>query len=185
MKAGMKSYLNTVELISESGTNPCNCFQCNKCSAGCPVAYEMDLTPSQIIQAIKLGHLGLVFSSRTIWLCASCETCSTRCPQGVDIAGIMDACRILAKRKKIRAQEPAIHSFFESMLSNMRIFGRLYEIGLILALKLKTGELRKDMDIGLKMFFKGKLKILPERVANTKKMRKIFDRVGEIEKTSK
>jgi len=172
------------EIISESGSNLFSCFQCGKCGAGCPIAYEMDYAPSQIIHAIRLGQLELVFSSKTIWLCSSCETCSTRCPQGVDIAAIMDAARILASKRKIKAQVPEIKSFFDSALSNIRFFGRLYELGMIIALKLKTGGMTKDIDVGRKLFLKRKLKILPEKPKTSRQVRKIFDRVHRIERDS-
>jgi heterodisulfide reductase subunit C len=184
-KKDIHSSVSASEIISESETNLFSCYQCNKCTAGCPVAYEMDYTPAQIIQAIRLEQLDMVLSSKTIWLCSSCETCSTRCPQGVDIAAIMDACRIMATRKGIKARVPAISSCFELMLNNMRFFGRIYEVGLIFALKLKTGEYTKDIDLGRKMFLKGKLKLLPEKPTTYRKVRKIFDKIREIERTTK
>jgi len=177
----VNSSLSLSEIINESGTNPFNCYQCNKCTAGCPVAFEMDITPAQIIHALRLGQLNIVFNSKTIWLCSSCETCSTRCPQDVDIAAVMDACRITASRKKILSKVPEIKSFFDSTLGNIRFFGRLYELGLLAALKIKTGELTKDIDIGWKMFFKGKLKFIPERPKTANEVKKIFKKIREIE----
>ncbi|MBU2572747.1 MAG: 4Fe-4S dicluster domain-containing protein, partial [Elusimicrobia bacterium] len=90
--AGRTRFLD--DIAKESGQNVNLCFQCKKCTAGCPVADEMDITPTQVIHAIRLGQNDLVLNSKTIWLCASCETCTTRCPQEVDIARVMDACRI-------------------------------------------------------------------------------------------
>lgn len=57
------------------------CYQCKKCTSGCPLVFQMDYSPSQIIYAARLGMKELVLNSNTIWLCASCETCTTRCPQ--------------------------------------------------------------------------------------------------------
>ncbi len=169
------------EITKESGTTPDLCFQCNKCTAGCPVAYEMDFTPARIIHALKLEKFDIVFNSKTIWICASCETCSTRCPQGIDIASIMDACRIISQRKNMNCKEGSITSFYRSALNNMRIFGRLYEVGLITALKLKSKEFTKDMDIGKTMFLKGKLKLLPVIPSSSKEMKKIFKKIKEME----
>ena len=102
--------LITKKVINESGTDLNLCLQCLKCTSGCPVAYEMDITPAQVIQALRLDRLDKVLSSRTIWLCASCETCSTRCPQGVDISAVMDAGRIIAQRLNYEPKEPDILS---------------------------------------------------------------------------
>ena len=73
------------------------CYQCKKCTSGCPLVFQMDVSPSQIIYAGRLGMKELVLNSNTIWLCASCETCTTRCPQDVDIAKVMDVSQILAR----------------------------------------------------------------------------------------
>ena len=55
------------------------------CSDGCPVAYVMDYYPNQIIHMVRLGLKDKILNSTTIWLCASCETCATRCPNEIDI----------------------------------------------------------------------------------------------------
>ncbi len=164
----------------ESGVEVNLCYQCSKCAAGCPVAYEMDLTPSQIIHAVRLGQKDLVLRSKTMWLCASCETCTTRCPQEVDIARIMDAVKIIAQREKVKAKVPEIRKFYDATLQNIRWFGRMYEIGLIMMLKLKTRAFFKDLILGQQMFMKGKLKLKPTRT-NVKGTKEIFSRVKRIE----
>lgn len=84
-----------VEEISGQPLLACN--QCGKCSAGCPAAGAMDLLPNQVLRLAQLG-LEEVLSSRTIWLCASCLTCLSRCPKGVDLPRVMEALRRLALR---------------------------------------------------------------------------------------
>ena len=154
------------------------CFQCHKCAAGCPMAYAMDVTPVQLIQAISLVLEDFVLNSKTMWLCASCQTCNTRCPQDIDIARIMDAAKILAVQRGIPPPVPSVHAFNRTALQNMKWFGRLYELGLIGMLKLRTFQFFKDVGLGLKMFFKGKLKILPPfSFKRTVMTRRIFIRV--------
>jgi heterodisulfide reductase subunit C len=82
-----------------SGQNVLACYQCGKCSAGCPMISLMDLMPNQVIRLVQLGQIGDVLNSKTIWLCASCFTCTTRCPKGVDLAKVMEALRLLLLRK--------------------------------------------------------------------------------------
>ncbi len=148
-------------LAQESKQNVNACFQCRKCAAGCPIAFAMDLTPTQIIHAARLGLQDVVLTSKTIWLCASCQTCTTRCPQDVDIARVMDAARILAVRKGVQPSVKSVKQFFYSAVKNIAHFGRLYELGLIMAMKLKSGEYTKDLKLGLEMLKKGKLKLVP------------------------
>ncbi len=83
-----------------SGQNLLACNQCGKCSAGCPVVAAMDLLPSQVIRLAQLG-MEEVLESNTIWICASCLTCVTRCPKGVDLPRLMEALRQIALRKGI------------------------------------------------------------------------------------
>ena len=77
------------------------CYQCGMCSAGCPIAFAMDLLPNQIIQLVQLGLEEDIAKSKTIWLCASCITCSVRCPRGLDLCKVMEALRLISLRKNI------------------------------------------------------------------------------------
>ena len=170
------------EIIKEtSGLDVNLCYQCKKCTSGCPVSYAMDYTPAQLMHAIRLGFKDLVLNSATIWLCASCETCTTRCPQEVDIAAVMDTLRIMAVRAGIKPKVPEVTAFNRTGLVNIRFLGRMYELGLIGMLKLATGQLTKDMDLGIKMFKKGKLKLLPS-FKGSSTTRRIFAKVKEREK---
>lgn len=90
-----------------SGQNLYECYQCGKCSAGCPMCSAMDILPNQIIRFAQLGFEEKITSSRTIWLCASCLTCDARCPKGVDLSRIMEAMRLLILRKNRNEIEPS------------------------------------------------------------------------------
>ena len=83
-----------------SGQDLLACNQCGKCSAGCPVVATMDLLPSQVIRMAQLG-MEEVLESDTIWICASCLTCVTRCPKGVDLPRLMEALRQIALRRGV------------------------------------------------------------------------------------
>jgi heterodisulfide reductase subunit C len=87
------------QLEEISGQNVMECYQCGKCSAGCPVAEAMDMLPNQIIRLAQMGLLEEALKTKTIWLCASCITCTSRCPKGVDIARVMEALRVIILRK--------------------------------------------------------------------------------------
>lgn len=78
-----------------SGQNLLACNQCGKCSAGCPAATVMDLLPNQVIRYAQFG-LEQVLEAKSIWICASCQTCYARCPHGVDLSRIMEALRVIA-----------------------------------------------------------------------------------------
>lgn len=157
---------------AESGENVYLCYQCQKCTSGCPVAAYFDLAPHQILRACQFGQTDLALNSRTIWLCAACETCTTRCPQGIDIARIMDVLRIMAQQSRIKSKAPAVPIFYRAFNRSIRWFGRLYEAGLMGELYmclLAKGALslrqlfRYDLPLAWKMLRRGKLKLLPHR----------------------
>lgn len=90
-------FVSQVETISGQDLLACN--QCGKCSAGCPVAFSMDLLPNQVIRLSQLG-IEDVLQSQTIWTCAACLTCVARCPKGIDLPRLMEALRILSLEKE-------------------------------------------------------------------------------------
>jgi heterodisulfide reductase subunit C len=98
-------FVKKVEEIS--GQDLLSCYQCGKCSAGCPMVFAMDILPNQIIRLVQLGLEEEIDKSKTIWLCASCITCGARCPRGVDLSKVMEALRLLTLRKNINNVEPS------------------------------------------------------------------------------
>ena len=83
-----------------SGQNLLACYQCGKCSAGCPVVSSMDILPNQIIRPAQLGLEKDLLESKAIWVCASCMTCNVRCPKGINIAEVIEALRQIMLRAR-------------------------------------------------------------------------------------
>lgn len=177
---GHPDFLDEIEAMSKTSVR--TCYQCGKCSAGCPVAFAMDLLPSQVMRLTQLGLKDEVLSSTTIWLCASCETCATRCPREVEIVSVMDALRQRARAEGFVNQVREVPIFVNTFLKNLSWFGRLYEAALVAAYNLKSGHLTKDFDKAPEMVLKGRIRLLPPRVKGAGKIRSIMKRVEEIEK---
>ena len=155
------------------------CYQCVKCSSGCPLVEHMDLMPNQVMRAVQLNDTS-VLESKTVWLCASCQTCTTRCPQELDIAGVMDALRIEAKKRGVSPTIPDVDKFNTLFLKDIGLLGRLYEVGLMGGMNLWTGQPFKDMGMGLDMLKKGKLKLLPGFTRPPKKVEPVAPAEGKI-----
>ena len=160
------------------------CFQCRKCTNGCPVTFAMDVYPDEVIRMVILGQREAVLSCQTIWVCAACETCTTRCPNDVRIAELMDGLKQLALREGVPAAEPKILALHETFLKNVKQRGRLYETTLLPAYLLKSGALldkwhtgtwRYDLNLGRKMFSKRRLPLMPKSIKGKREVRKILD----------
>ncbi len=188
MEPSMQFDLNENSFLSEvnqaSGETIQACFQCQKCSAGCPIAYAMDILPNQMLRHIQYGHREKVLASKTIWICASCYTCSVRCPNNIDIAKIMDVLRNVALHSGIDPGEKEVPVFHSVFLETIKSKGRIHELSLILQFKSKTKDFFKDAGLGWKMFLKGKIKLLPSRFGGGKEIQDIFNAFERFQKKS-
>jgi heterodisulfide reductase subunit C len=162
-------------LKEKSGVDVGRCFQCRKCSSGCPVVEYMDVPPARMIRMILAGQAEKVLSSKTIWLCASCYTCSTRCPNDIDFARVADALRTLVVREGRAAAVEKIETFHKAFMDDVRRRGRVHEPMFLAFFKMKTMDLLSDMELGIAMFFKGKLPFFPHGVKDRKSIKKAFE----------
>jgi heterodisulfide reductase subunit C2 len=162
------------EIKRLSGVDVRACFQCRKCSNGCPVAEFMDAPPAKMIRSILHGRREEALKSKTIWICASCYTCSTRCPNNIDFARVADALRALALEEKRPAALPKVATFHREFLKDVARRGRIHESILMPMFKLAAMDLTSDMELGLAMFLKGKLPMIPHGVKDKKAIKAAF-----------
>lgn len=153
------------------------CYQCGKCSAGCPVREYMDDAPNQVVRLVQLGFDEKAIHSKTIWLCAGCLTCSTRCPQNFDLAKFMDAMREIAVKEKIKIPEKDVAEFHKVFLNQIKKHGRAFEFGLVRDYKLRTMNLMQDVDVAPEMFIKGLIGLFPHETKDKQSVKKIFDKI--------
>lgn len=146
------------------------CFQCRKCTSGCPVTPAMDLYPDEVIRLVLLGQREKVLSCQTIWVCTGCETCTTRCPNEVRIAELMDRLKEMAIEEKAPCPRPRVLALHRIFLKNIKRHGRMFESTLLPAYLLRSGEWgrklrdgswRAEAKLGWKMFRKGRMPLRP------------------------
>jgi heterodisulfide reductase subunit C len=161
------------------------CFQCRKCTNGCPVTFAMDIYPDEVIRMVILGRRETALSCRTIWVCAACETCTTRCPNEVKIAELMDRLKELAVQEGVPSPQPQILSLHETFLNNIQKWGRVYETTLLPTYLLKSGELKHkwktgtwqdEIKLGFQMASKGRFPLFPKSIKGKRDVRKILAR---------
>jgi len=170
--------------IINKGITPLErCYQCYACSDACPMAFVMDYYPNQLIHMVRLGLKEKVLSSKTIWVCVSCWTCVTRCPNEIDIVRFMDVLRVESLKGGFKSPVNEIPKFHKVFLEEVHKKGRISELELLFRYKLKTcgffslKKLREDISLGLKMFLKGKLKPYAPVVVCQKAVEEVFTKV--------
>lgn len=94
-----------------------SCYQCGKCTAGCPLADKMDFVPNEMMRLAMLGEIEDLLKSKAIWLCTSCFQCGTRCPKGIEVHRVFEALRSLALRNGINRTD--IEELPEELLDEM------------------------------------------------------------------
>ncbi len=168
------------EIIEQTGVHVEKCYQCGKCSAGCPLSDEMDYPPSLLLRMIQTGDKELeekVLKSYTIWLCLSCEMCYQRCPMEIDIPTLCDYLRSRSIEKgHINPKAKNIVKFHKAFLNSIKNTGRLYELGMIANFKFSSMKLFQDADLAPAMISKGKLHFLPEKIKDTAQIKRIFNK---------
>jgi heterodisulfide reductase subunit B len=164
----------------ELGENVYLCYQCVRCTSGCPVARFFDWQPNQIMRAVQLGQEDIALESETPWLCAACQTCTTRCPQGLDIAAIMEFLAREALERGIKPPLPEVKIFNEAFMREIRLWGRAYEVGLMAEMKLRTLDITSDLDLASKMILKNKLAYLPEIARPRRKVKPVAGAVRAV-----
>lgn len=168
----------SVEIKQFTEVNVRECYQCGKCTAGCPMVEHMDLRPSVImrmLQSVDAADLEQILRSNSIWLCLTCETCYSRCPMELDIPKIIDYLRQRSYAEgKVHRDARNIVAFHKSFMNTVENNGRLHEMGLILDYKMHSGKLFQDVMLAPEMFGKGKLHIFPEQIKDKKGLSRLF-----------
>jgi heterodisulfide reductase subunit C2 len=171
------------ELQVLTGENALLCDQCGKCTPGCPSAHVMRMKPHELMGALKTGAGEEIFWSGAIWICVSCEACSIRCPQRIDILKIINGLRKISVSGKVESYNPnpAIPAFHRLFMALVSRYGRINELGLGLLSNLLMLTPFKDIDLAIPLLKKGKLK-LPRSSRGVRELRNVIARVKELEK---
>jgi len=178
----------SVRLERETGVKSSICYQCGKCTAGCPLGEEMDHAPSELLRMLQLElpeHERRVLSAGAIWMCIGCETCISRCPKEVDLPRAMDFLRRESLEQDcVHPGARDIVAFHRAFLGSIERHGRLFELGTVLGYKLRTGHLAQDAALAPAMMRKGKLGLFPHR-GDARAVAGIFERSRAPQKERK
>ncbi len=103
------------------------CIQCGTCTASCPNAFAMDLTPRCMWRLLVMGETKAVFASQTFVLCSSCYYCTLRCPRGLPLTSSMAALKRAAALEEPGKSKSGAR-FYKSFMESVRQYGRVREM---------------------------------------------------------
>lgn len=177
-----QSFLRQVELIP-AGERIKRCIQCGTCTGSCPVSYAMDISPRQLIALFRAGEMETIMKSRTIWICASCYSCTTRCPSGIRITDIMYALKRTAMENHRVCNAPQVQVLARLFVDNLMRYGRLHEGTLIRKYYTRTGitKLAGLVPLAMKLFKTKRLAPFPKRIREHASLSRIIKKAQEIE----
>jgi len=157
------------------------CLQCGSCSGICPIATFMDYTPRRLMNMVREGFKNEVLHSRTVWLCASCYSCTVNCPAGIHITDVMYALKRLAIKEGTHPRRFPIPVLAQEFLRNVKASGRNNEIAVVLGLALRTNPLKllRMAPLGLKLLRTGRMDFRREKVREPKALDNLLRSVQE------
>ena len=175
------AFLAEVIENTPGGERIVHCLQCGSCGGSCPSGADMEHTPRTLFAMISAGRREEVLSANTMWCCVSCYFCTTRCPQKVPITEVMYTLKRLAIRDKLACDDdsPALAKTFTDLVER---YGRAYEVGIALfylGRKKPMSALRAG-PMGMSMFFKGRMAILPTKIRQIEQLQAIIKKAREI-----
>ncbi len=167
-----RDFIAAVE--TKSGVKVSQCYQCMKCTAGCPIAEFSDSSPAHVMRSVTLGLRDEILDKGFIWLCSGCETCASRCPQNLSARKVNDALKVIAQEEKKRVREKNVELMNRIFMNIVSQRGRVNEPLMMGYYKLGSRDLFGDLDIGRQLVFKGKMGVNPlsGRIREYKKIRK-------------
>jgi heterodisulfide reductase subunit C len=161
-----------------------NCIQCGSCTGSCPVAHAMDITPRELVALFRAGYLEDILRSRSIWICASCYSCTVHCPQGIRVTDNLYALKRLATEKNIFPKRFPVHALSEAFVGNIRKWGRNFELGLGFKYYLRTDPKKlfspNLAKFALGMMKRGRLGLRPTRIRRIHEVRAIIDKARAV-----
>ena len=164
----------TEEVNRRSGSRVDLCWQCKTCTNGCPFLEAMDYHPNFLIRLVQYGLKDEALNNSTIWICVGCNTCSSQCPNGIDISAVTDTLREIAIKENISIAEPDILRFHKEVLNSIKRYGKTHKLEIMLRYKTYKRDFFSDVGVGLKMLTKHKLDILPSKNKDIKEIRDLF-----------
>jgi heterodisulfide reductase subunit C len=179
--ADVVNFINEVCSIP-GGESINSCIQCGVCTGSCPTANQWDYPPRRVIAMVRAGLRDELLSSNSMWFCVSCYTCTVRCPRDIKPADIMHALEVIAIRSGKSTKRSNTPIMYRCFVDSARSNGRVYELGMMIKLFLKTNPFAalKLAPVGMGLFFHKRLPLRPNQIKGMTELKAILDKAREL-----
>jgi len=177
-----RKFLEQAELVP-GGERISRCLQCGTCTGSCPVSYAMDISPRKVIALFRAGQIEEILRSRTIWICASCYMCTTRCPQHIKITDLLYALKRTAMDTGLYPDRFPVYLLSRNFVRLVNRYGRNNELLLMLLYHLRRNplELLRSLPLAVQMYKKGRISLWPTQIKGVGAIRKILEASKALE----
>ena len=154
------------EIEDRFGAEVALCYQCKRCTAGCPAVDFMELRPHQLVRLVRLSAADRSISSEAIWNCVGCYACTARCPQNVPVTELIYSLKNLALREGKTPARDRVPAFLRAFASTVGRNGRNQETQMLVQYFLTTDPRAalKETPTALKLLRQGRLPFWGHRV---------------------
>jgi len=180
VQALTKEFLHNVHALP-NGEKIDQCLQCGTCSASCPASARMKYSPRKILAALRAGKLNEVFESPTVWLCASCYSCTVRCPAGIPFTEVMYELKRLGIKKGLVDKRTNGRSMAETFIEGVYKRGRSSDAELVCRYVLRTHLTRalSFVPLGWRLFRKGRISLRTHTITGIEGLQRMMNAMGK------
>jgi len=171
-----------VDRLSPDGRLLRRCIQCGTCTASCPAAHAMDLSPRRMWRMVQLGLEEEVLSSKAMWLCSLCYQCQVRCPRGIPLTDTITLLKEMALKRRLAASRESA-AFYRAFTGVIRRYGRMRELEFMVRFFLMSNPLSAlgFAGLGLALLSRGKARPEFPKLGGAGRLDRLFERVAELE----
>jgi len=142
----------------------------------------MDYSPRQVMALTRADFKNEVLRSHTIWLCASCYSCTVECPRQIRITDIMYELKQRAIKEEIYPKKFTIPVLAKEFYKMAHSQGRVTENILATLMFLKTNWLAAmgQWKLGLGLLLRGRFSLKMESIKRKDELNRMLTTVDNL-----
>jgi heterodisulfide reductase subunit C len=143
----------------------------------------MDYGPRAILAALRAGLLDRVLQSNTVWLCASCYSCTVRCPAGIRFTDVMYELKRFGLERGLHRQGVRNAAMARAFVQGVDERGRSAEMPLLIRyiLRAHRSAALSFLPLGWRLLRRGRIDFHPRGISQVEGLRRMMDAVGKEE----